>query len=69
MKISQQFEEPDRVPITFSIGGSFFANLFGYNIRDYYTNRDLALEVNIRGLKWCFEEAQYDKVSYFTYLV
>ena len=30
-QISARFEEPDRVPISISAGGSYFARLFGYN--------------------------------------
>lgn len=67
LAIAQRFQEPDRVPITISVGGSFFCKLFGVNIRDYYRDAfgelDLQLEVQLRGLRWAFEELQDDRPS------
>jgi len=63
-QISARFEEPDRVPISISVSGSFFTRLFGFNIRDYYTDMDVGLEVDLRGLKWAYEELQDDRSGY-----
>ena len=63
-EVSARFEEPDRVPISISAGGSYFAWLFGCNIRDYYTDMDLSIQVKLRGLEWAFEELQDDRTGY-----
>jgi uroporphyrinogen-III decarboxylase len=59
--------EPDRVPVTISTGGSFYARLCGVNIRDYFRaafdNPDLQIEVQLRGLRWAFEELQDDRTG------
>lgn len=65
LEIARRFEEPDRVPITISVAGSFFCKLFGVNLRDYYQDAfgdlDIQLEVQLRGLKWAFEELRDDR--------
>ncbi|MBN1343274.1 MAG: hypothetical protein JXQ73_11375 [Phycisphaerae bacterium] len=61
---AQRFEEPDRVPISISTAGSYYSRLFGYNIRDYYTSMEVAIEVQLRGLTWAFEELQDDRTGY-----
>lgn len=67
LTIARSFQEPDRVPITISVAGSFFCKLFGVNIRDYYKDAfgdlDLQIEVQIRGLKWAFEELGDDRTG------
>jgi len=63
-EIARSFREPDRVPIKISTAGSFYTKLFGYNIRDYYTDMDLNLEVQLRGLEWAFEELRDDRTGY-----
>ncbi|MDH7481823.1 MAG: uroporphyrinogen decarboxylase family protein [Armatimonadota bacterium] len=68
LEITWRFEEPDRVPIQISTGGSFYAKLFGYNIRDYYTDLEVCLEVQLKGLEWAFDELQDDRVSYGLHL-
>ena len=35
---ANSFCEADRVAVQMPIGGSYFARMFGYNIRDYYTD-------------------------------
>jgi uroporphyrinogen-III decarboxylase len=64
---ARAFQEPDRVPITISTAGSFYCKLFGVNLRDYYQDAfgslDIQLEVQIRGLKWAFEELQDDRTD------
>ena len=64
LEIARRFQEPDRVPILLSTGGSYYSRLFGFNIRDYYTDRNLNLEVQVRGLKWAFEELGDDRTGY-----
>ncbi len=63
-QISARFQEPDRVPISISVSGSFFSNLFGYNIRDYYTDMDVGMEVELKGLEWSYEELRDDRTGY-----
>jgi len=67
IEIARQFKEPDRVPIIMQVGNSFFCKMFGVNIRDYYLDAfgdlDLQIEVQIRGLKWLFEELGDDRTS------
>ncbi len=60
---AQRFEEPDRVPISISTAGSYYCWLFGYNIRDYYTSMEVAIEVQLRGLHWAFEELGDDRTD------
>lgn len=60
-------QEPDRVPVAISTGGSFYCRLFGVNIRDYYRaafeDPDLQIEVQLQGLRWAFEELQDDRTG------
>jgi uroporphyrinogen-III decarboxylase len=60
---AQRFEEPDRVPIAISTAGSYYCRLFGYNIRDCYTSMEVAIDVQLRGLKWAFEELADDRTD------
>lgn len=60
---ANRFEEPDRVPITISVGGSFFSRLFGCNIRDYYTNIDATIDIQLQGLEWAYEALEDDRVG------
>jgi len=68
IEVASQFQEPDRVPIQISTGGSYYARLFGYNIRDYYTDPEVCLEVQLKGLEWAFEELQDDRTGYGLHL-
>jgi hypothetical protein len=67
IEVARQFKEPDRVPIIMQVGNSFFCKMFGVNIRDYYLDSfgdlDLQIEVQIRGLKWLFEELGDDRTG------
>jgi uroporphyrinogen-III decarboxylase len=69
LDVSASFEEPDRVPITLSVSGSFFCKLddgeyrSNYDLRDYYTNTELDLEVQLKGLRWAFEELRDDRTG------
>ena len=66
---NDRFEETDRIPLTFSIKGSFFCKLndgdykSNYNLRDYYSNMELDLEVQIKGYRWAFEELKDDRTG------
>lgn len=62
-KIACSFKEPDRVPIEISAGGSYYSNLFGYDIKDYYENVEVQIEVQLRALKWRFENLKDDNSS------
>lgn len=64
LEITRQFQEPDRVPITISTGGSFYSRLFGYNIRDYYTDIDTCIDVQLKGLEWAYEHLGDDRTGY-----
>ncbi len=66
--VASRFEEPDRVPIRISVSGSFFARLCGANIRDYYTDIDTCIDVQMEGMRWCFEELQDDRAGYGLHL-
>lgn len=64
VNIAYSFQEPDRVPICISEGGSYWARLFGYNIRDYYSNLEVMIEVQEKGLLWRFENLRDDRNCY-----
>ncbi|NOZ22659.1 MAG: hypothetical protein GXP25_16400 [Planctomycetes bacterium] len=64
LAIARRFEEPDRVPILISTAGSYYSRLFGYNIRDYYTDPDVKIEVQLKGLEWAYETLDDDRTSY-----
>lgn len=63
-KIAFSFQEPDRVPINISVGGPYFAHLFGYSIKDYYTDREAMIDVQLKSLPWRFEVLKDDNKSY-----
>ena len=58
--IAKRFEEPDRVPVAFGISGSYYCWLLGINIRDYYMNPDLQVEVQLKGIEWQMEFLRAD---------
>jgi len=64
LEITQQFREPDRVPISISASGSYYCWLFGVNIRDYYLDLDLQIDVQLRGQEWHFGTLQDDRTGY-----
>ena len=57
---ARRFEEPDRVPVTLGIGGSYFCWLQGVNIRDYYRTPELQVEVQLNGAEWEYEYLKAD---------
>lgn len=67
IETAKSFQEPDRVPIRISLGNSFFCNMFGIDIKDYYQaafdNLDLQIEVQLKGQQWLFEELQDDRTG------
>ena len=63
-----RFEQSDQVPVSISVGGSFFCKLFGVNIAEYFQDRAAMLEVQLRGLRWCFEELGDDRTDAGIYL-
>ncbi len=66
IEINERFEEPDRVPLRFSVSGSFFCKLqdgpyrSDVNLRDYYSNMALDFQVQLMGLRWTYEELRDD---------
>jgi len=58
--VARRFEEPDRVPVAFGIGGSYYCWLFGVNIRDYYAEPELQVEVQLKGIEWQYETLRAD---------
>lgn len=63
-QIAFSFREPDRVPINISEYGSYWSRLFGYNIRDYYTDLEVSIEVQIKGFEWRLENLKDDRTNY-----
>ncbi|HOX36563.1 MAG TPA: uroporphyrinogen decarboxylase family protein [Candidatus Brocadiia bacterium] len=57
---SARFEEPDRVPVVFGIGTSYFAWLFDYPIDRVYDNPELQVEVHLKGIEWEYEYLKAD---------
>lgn len=64
LDVTSRFEEPDRVPITISQGGSYHCWLFGYDIAEYYQDVELQIEVQLKGLEWSYEELGDDRTGY-----
>jgi len=60
MQAAHEFREGDCVATIASVGGSYFAWLFGVDIRDYYTDIDTQIEVQLRGLQWRYENLPDD---------
>ncbi len=58
---SVKFEEGDCVATHVSVAGSYYAWLFGVNIRDYYTDLDTQIEVQMRGNKWRLDNVPDDR--------
>jgi len=63
IEITARFEEPDRVPITISEGGSYYCWLFGHDISEYYQDVGLQIEVQLKGLEWAYEELRDDRTA------
>jgi len=59
---ARNFEEPDRVPIGITLGGSFLAYVLGYTLYDYYRNLDLCRKIQCEGSRWICENIHDDKL-------
>ena len=57
---AKRFEEPDRVPVCFGIGGSYYCWLQGVNIRDYYADPEMQVAVQLGGIEWEYEYLRAD---------
>ncbi|HNQ34458.1 MAG TPA: hypothetical protein PKN80_00115 [bacterium] len=62
-EISFSFREPDRVPIRISAAGSYYAHMFGYNIKDYYQEADVQVDTQLRGIEWRLENLKDDNTD------
>jgi len=62
--IAYSFQEPDRVPISISEGGSYWSKMFEYNIKDYYSDFETKIDVQEKGLLWRFENLKDDRNAY-----
>jgi uroporphyrinogen-III decarboxylase len=60
LQAAHEFREGDRVACVASVAGSYFSWLFGVDIRDYYTDIDTQIEVQMRGLQWRYENLPDD---------
>jgi len=63
-KIAFSFKEPDFVPINISAYGSYYSTMFGYNIKDYYTDREVMVDVFLKYIPWRFEYLKDDRTDY-----
>jgi uroporphyrinogen-III decarboxylase len=61
---ARRFEEPDQVPVQISVGGSFYCRLFGHNIAEYFQDRELSIEVQLKGLRWAYDELGDDRTGF-----
>ena len=60
IEAAMKFEEPDRVPVGFAIGPSYYAWLFGYRIHEMYANPELQVEIALKGVEWEYEFLKAD---------
>jgi uroporphyrinogen-III decarboxylase len=63
LALARSFREPDQVPVHIGVGGSFYCSLFGCDIADYYQSRQLNLDVQLRGLRWAWDELRDDRTD------
>lgn len=49
---TNEFNEPDRVPVIIEVGGPYYAKIFGYTFADYYNDLEVMLDVQVKGIKW-----------------
>ena len=59
-RVAASFQEPDRVPVCFGIGGSYYCWLFDCRIHEYYADPELQPEVQLRGIEWEYEVLRAD---------
>jgi uroporphyrinogen-III decarboxylase len=67
-EIAFSFKEPDRVPIVITAGGPYYSWLFGYDIKDYYENLEIQIEVQLKAINWRFQYLKDDNTSTSIYL-
>ncbi len=60
LQAAHEFREGDTVACLASTAGSYWSWLFGVDIRDYYTDIDTQIEIQMRGLKWRYENLPDD---------
>jgi uroporphyrinogen-III decarboxylase len=60
LQAAHEFREGDCVPAIASCAGPYFAWLMGVDIRDYYLDLDLQIQVQMWGLKWRYENLPDD---------
>ena len=66
--IACSFKEPDCLPIQIKVSGTYFAWMCGYNIKEYFLDREIMVDVQLKGLEWCFEHLKDDRIDYSIYL-
>jgi len=64
LQAAHEFREGDRVACIASTAGSYWSWLFGVDIRDYYADLDTQIEVQMRGMKWRYENLPDDFTGY-----
>ncbi|NQT51153.1 hypothetical protein HQ576_03845, partial [bacterium] len=60
MRTDASFREPDRVPVCFGIGGSYYCWLFGCRVHEYFATPELQPEVQLKGIEWEYKELRAD---------
>ena len=60
IETAKAFKEGDRVPVTFAIGPSYYAGLFGYRLHEMYANPELQVEIQLKGVEWEYEFLKAD---------
>jgi len=60
IQAAEGFREADRVPQRLTAAGSFYTQLFGGDIAQYYTDIDFQIEIQVRGFAWRLENVQDD---------
>lgn len=68
IKTAHSFKEPSRVPVLISAAGSYYAHMFGFDIKDYYGDADIQVEVQLRANAWRLENLRDDNPNTDVYL-
>jgi len=63
IRVAGSFKEADRIPVTFSIGGSYHCGRLGVSISDYYDNPEMQVEVQLQGIRWEYEHLRADSCT------
>jgi uroporphyrinogen-III decarboxylase len=67
LQAAHDFREGDCVPVLSSEYGSYWAWILGIDIADYYSDIDAGIEVQMRGLKWRYDNLPDDRSDYGVY--